>query len=106
MTCLQKKAETLAKKIHHLKAQQQHIEHKIVQQLHRVLKSHNGFQVPFPTLVGGIIHIIEQSKTNPQLMEAWNTSGEKFPQQRPKQKSKSKNSTAVPSHPTSSTEME
>jgi spermidine synthase len=109
---LQKKAEVLEKKIHHLKSQQQHIENKIVQQLHRVLKRHNGFSIPFPALVGGIIHVIERSKTDPHLMEAWNVSGEKFLQQRQKNtskkqpKAKSNTSTTVPSYPTPTTKME
>ena len=96
MTSLQKKAELLEKKILSLKVQQQHIEHKITQELYRVLKIHNGFSIPFPALVGGILHVLEQAKTNPQLMEAWSISGEKFQYRRPKQQSKTRTKTSVP----------
>lgn len=110
MTTLQKKAQALEQKIHHLKSQQQKIEHKIVQQLYRVLKSHHGFSIPFPALLGGMIQVIEQSKTDPHIMEAWKVSGEKFQRQKntAKRKSKTKpNPFATPSSSsTPTTEME
>lgn len=110
MTTLQKKAQALEQKIHHLKAQQQKIEHKIVQQLYRLLKSHHGFSIPFPALLGGMIQVIEQSKTDSHLMEAWKVSGEKFQRQKNTAKKQSKakpNASATHSSPsTSTTEME
>ena len=102
----QKSSHALDTKIQQLKDKQHVLETKMVQQLHRTLKSHQGFSLPFPTLMGGMIDVMEQAKANSHQVEAWNVSGEKFLRQRIKQQSKnipSKNSHAVS---TSSTAME
>ena len=78
----------------------------MVQQLHRAIKTHQGFSLPFPTLMGGLIDVMEQARSNSHLVEAWNVSGGKFLHQRIKQQSSitpAKNSPAIS---TASTAME
>lgn len=102
----QKTSNHLDNKIQQLKAKQHAIETKMVQQLHRALKSHQGFSLPFPTLMGGFIGVMEQAKTNANQVEAWKISGGKFLRQRTKQQPQilsSKNSSAIS---TPSTAME
>ena len=56
-----------------------------------------------PILMGGLLEVIEQAKTNSHQVEAWNMSGRKFLRQRTKQQSKntaSKNISAVSELPT------
>jgi len=98
-----KTPQSLSNKIQKLKDKQHVLETKMVQQLHRTLKTHQGFSLPFPTLMGGLIEIIDQAKTNSNQAEAWNVSGEKFLRQRNKQPSKipsSKDSSTVSKLPT------
>ena len=93
MTSLSKKdqntSQSIDDKIQKLKDKQHALETKMVQQLHRALKSHQSFSLPFPTLMGGFIDVIEQAKANSNQAEAWNVSGEKFLRQRTNQQSKS-----------------
>ena len=102
MTSLSKKvknsSQRIDNKIQHLKDKQHALETKMVQQLHRALKSHQGFSLPFPTLMGGFIEVMEQAKADSNQVEAWNASGEKFLRQRIRQpkNTDSKNSSAVP----------
>ena len=99
----QKSSHVIDAKIQKLKDKQHALETKMVQLLHRALKSHQGFLLPFPTLMGGLIDIMDQAKTNSHQAEAWNVSGGKFLRQRNKQPSKltfSKNSSAVSELPT------
>jgi|GEM_PF-3412766 len=99
----QKTSNHLDNKIQQLKAKQHAIETKMAQQLHRALESHQGFSIPFPTLMGGFIDVIEQAKANSNQAEAWNAFGEKFLRQRIKQQSTitpSKNSPAISTSPT------
>ncbi len=107
MTSLSKKdqntSQSIDDKIQKLKDKQHALETKMVQQLHRALKSHQSFSLPFPTLMGGFIDVIEQAKANSNQAEAWNVSGEKFLRQRIKQQSTitpSKNSPAISASPT------
>ena len=100
---IQKSSQPIDTKIQKLKDKQQVLETKMVQQLHRALKSHQGFSLPFPTLMGGLIDVMEQAKANSHQVEAWNTSGKKFLRKRTKQQSKilsSKNNPAVSKLPT------
>lgn len=106
MTSLSKKdqntSQSIDDKIQKLKDKQHALETKMVQQLHRALKSHQSFSLPFPTLMGGFIDVIEQAKANSNQAEAWNVSGEKFLRQRIKQQSTitpSKNSPAISEQP-------
>lgn len=101
---LQQKIQSLENKILHLKVQQQNIETKMVQQLHQLLKSRHGFTIPFPTLLGGLIDVIEQAKVDPQRMEVWKVSGENFQRQRSTQKAKPVNPTN-PTNPKLSKKM-
>ncbi len=87
---LQKKVDALQKKIDHLKAQQQKIEADIAHQLLQVIKTHSGFALPFPALVGGLMEIVQICKVEPQKMEAWQQAGEKFLKSKNKGKSTSK----------------
>ena len=99
---IQKPSSHLDNKIQQLKEKQHILETKMVQQLHRALKSHQGFSLPFPTLMGGLMEVMEQAKANSNQAEAWNMSGEKFLRQRNKQHSKipsAKNSSAVSKSP-------
>jgi len=107
MTSLPKKVQKSSKpidaKIQKLKDKQHGLETKMVQQLHRALKAHQGFSLPFPTLMGGLIDIMEQAKTNSHQAEAWNVSGGKFLRQRntqPSSISLPKNNSAVSELPT------
>jgi len=100
---VQKTSSHLANKIQQLKEKQHILETKMVQQLHRALKSHQGFSFPFPTLMEGFIDVMEQAKADSNQVEAWNASGEKFLRQRIKQQSTitpSKNSPAISTSPT------
>jgi len=100
---VQKSSQPIDAKIQKLKAKQHALETKMVQQLHRALKSHQGFSLPFPTLMGGLMEVMEQAKTNSHQAEVWNVSGGKFLHQRNKQLStipSSKNSPAVSELPT------
>lgn len=106
MTSLPKKAQQSSQlidtKIQKLKAKQHTLETKMLQQLHRALKTHQEFSLPFPTLMGGLIDIMEQAKTNSHQAEVWNASGEKFLRQRTQQPSSipsSKNSPEVSEQP-------
>lgn len=75
---LQKKVAVITQKIDALKAEQLELEKSISSQLFEVIKSLDGFSVPFPTLVGCIVESIEKCKTDSAKMEAWQLSGEKF----------------------------
>ncbi len=100
---VQKSSQTIDTKIQQLKDKQHALETKMVQQLHRALKSHQGFSLPFPTLMGGLIDIMEQVKANSHQVEVWNVAGGKFLRQRNKQPSNilfSKNSPEVSELPT------
>jgi hypothetical protein len=106
MTSLSKKVKNSSQhidnKIQKLKDKQHALEDKMVQHLHRALKSHQGFLLPFPTLMGGLIEVMEQTKANSHQAEVWNVSGEKFLRQRTKQHPKitaSKNISAVSTVP-------
>lgn len=99
---IQKSSSHLDNKIQQLKEKQHILETKMVQQLHRALKSHQGFSFPFSTLIGGFIDVMEQAKTNSNQAEAWNVSGEKFLRQRTQQPSSipsSKNGPAISEQP-------
>ncbi len=99
----QKSSQPIDAKIQKLKDKQHVLETKIVQQLHRALKSHQGFSLPFPALMGGLIDVMEQAKTNSNQAEAWNVAGGKFLHKRTKQQPKitsSKNISAVSTSPT------
>lgn len=61
---LQKQIAAISQKIDVLKAQQLELEKSISSQLFDLIKSVDGFSVPFPTLVGAIIEAIEKSKTD------------------------------------------
>ncbi len=98
----QKSSQPLDTKIQKLKDMQHALETKMLQQLHRALKTHQGFSLPFPMLMGGLIDIMEQAKINAHQAEVWNVSGGKFLRQRNKQPSSiiaSKNSPAVSEQP-------
>ncbi len=100
---VQKTSSHLANKIQQLKEKQHILETKMVQQLHRALKTQQGFSLPFPTLIGGLLEVMEQAKANSHQVEVWNVSGGKFLRQRIKQQStitSSKNSSAVSKLPT------
>ena len=75
---LQKKVDTIDKKIEDLKAQKKKIETDIAHQLLHVINSHSGFTLPFQTLVGGLIDVIQTSKSDPKKMEEWQAAGETF----------------------------
>lgn len=99
----QKSSQLIDAKIQKLKDKQHALETKMVQRLHRALKTHQGFSFPFPTLMGGFIDVMEQAKTNSHQVEAWNTSGKKFLRKRTKQQSTittSKNNPTVSTPPT------
>ena len=72
------KVDDLQKKIDNLKSQQHKIENDIAHQLLHVIKTHSGFTLPFHTLVGGLIEVIQTSKDNPHKREEWQQAGEKF----------------------------
>lgn len=99
-------SQYLDAKIQQLKDKQHILETKMVQQLHRVLKSHQGFSLPFPTLMGGLIEVMEQAKVNSHQAEAWNTSGRKFLRKRSKQQSNLLSSKNSPIVSAASTTME
>jgi len=102
----QKSSQAIDTKIQQLKDKQNVLESKMVQQLHRALKTHQGFLLPFSTLMGGLIEVMGQIKANSNHVEAWNVSGGKFLRQRIRQQltiTSSENSHAVS---TSSTAME
>ncbi len=75
---LQKKVDALDKKIEDLNAQKKKIETDIAHQLLQVIKSHSGFTLPFHALVGGLIDVIQTSKSDPKKMEEWQGAGGKF----------------------------
>ncbi len=110
MTSLSKKAQKSSQpintKIQQLKNKQHVLETKMVQQLHRALKTHQGFSIPFPTLMGGLIDVMEQANTNSYQAEVWNVSGGKFLRQRTKQQSKNTDSKNISAVSTLSTAME
>ena len=85
---LQKKVDTLDKKIEELKAQKKKIEEDIAHQLLQVIKAHSGFSLPFHVLVGGLMDVIQTSKSDPKKMEEWQTVGEKFQKYRSRSSSK------------------
>jgi hypothetical protein len=84
---LQKKVDTIDKKIEDLNAQKKKIETDIAHQILHVIKSHSGFTLPFYALVGGLIEVIQTSKSDPSKMEEWQTAGEKFQRSRGRSKS-------------------
>jgi hypothetical protein len=102
----QKSSQAIDEKIQQLKNKQYTLETKMVQQLHRALKTHQGFSLPFPTLMGGLIDVMEQVKANSNQAEAWNVSGGKFLRQRIKQQSQIPPSKNCPAVSTLSTAME
>jgi hypothetical protein len=102
----QKSSQPIDAKIQKLKDKQHTLETKMVQQLHRALKTHQGFSLPFPTLMGGLLDVMEQAKLNSHQVEAWNTSGGKFLRQRTKQQSTITSSKNSPAVSTPSTAME
>ncbi len=75
---LQKKVAAITQKIDALKAEQLELEKSISSQLFEVIKSLDGFSVPFPTLVGCIIESINECKKDSGKMEEWQIAGEKF----------------------------
>lgn len=87
---LQKKVDTLDRKIEELSIQKKKIETDIAHQLLHVIKAHSGFTLPFHALVGGLIDIIQTSKVHPQKMEEWQDAGEKFLKSRSRTKSEPK----------------
>mgnify|MGYP000585449551 CR=1 FL=1 len=86
---LQKKVDTLDKKIEELNAQKQKIESDIAHQLLHVIKAHSGLTLPFHVLAGGLIDIIQTSKSHPHKMEEWQEAGAKFLRSRPRSRTKS-----------------
>ena len=102
----QKSSHALDTKIQQIKDKQLVLETKMVQQLHRALKTHQGFSLPFPTLMGGLIEVMGQIKADSNQVEAWNVSGGKFLRQRIKQQSKNTPPENSPAVSTSSTAME
>lgn len=99
----QQSSQSIDAKIQKLKDKQHALETKMVQHLHRALKTQQGFSLPFPTLIGGLLEVMEQAKANSHQVEVWNVSGGKFMRQRIKQQStitSSKNSSAVSKLPT------
>lgn len=90
---LQKKVDILDKKINELNTQKKKIETDIAHQLLHVIKSHSGFSLPFESLVGGLIKVIETCKADSHQMEEWQAAGEKFLKSRPRPSSRSKQST-------------
>jgi hypothetical protein len=102
----QKTSSHLDNKIQQLKEKQQTLETKMVQQLYRALKSHQGFLLPCPTLMGGLMEVMEQAKANSNQAEAWNMTGEKFLRKRTKQQPKITSSKNIPAVSTSPTAME
>jgi hypothetical protein len=100
---LPKTSNHLIDKIQQLKEKQHALETKMVQQLHRALKIHHGFTIPFPALLGGLMDVMEQANANSHQAEVWKVSGEKFLRQRTKRRPQilpSKNSPAVSLSPT------
>ena len=75
---LQKKVDDLNKKIELLKSQQQQVETDIAQHLLHVIKTHSGFTLPFHSLIGGLIEVMQTCRDNPHKMEEWQSAGEKF----------------------------
>lgn len=107
MTSLLKKAKKnsphLGHKIQQLKNKQLVLETKMVQQLLRALKTHQGFSLPFPILMGGMLDVMEQVKANSHQAEVWTVAGRKFLRQRSRQPSNitsSKNNPAISKLPT------
>jgi len=89
---LQKKVDILDKKINDLNAQKKKIETDIAHQLLHVITAHSGFTLPFQVLVGGLIDVIQTSKSDPKKMEEWQGAGGKFLKSRPRSSSRSKRS--------------
>lgn len=75
---LQKKVVAISQKIEALKAQQLEVEKSISSQIFELIKSLDGFSVPFPTLIGCIIESVENCKTDPMKAQVWQLAGEKF----------------------------
>ena len=75
---LQKKVAAITQKIDALKAEQLELEKSISSQLFDVIKSLDGFSVPFPTLIGSIIESVEKCKNDSSKTEEWHLAGEKF----------------------------
>ena len=75
---LQKKVAAITQKIDALKIEQLELEKHITSQLFDIIKSLDGFSVPFPTLVGCIKETIEKCKTDFSKAEEWQLAGEKF----------------------------
>lgn len=102
----QKSSQPIDAKIQKLKDKQLVLETKMVQQLHRALKTHQGFSLLFPMLMGGFIDVMEQAKVNSNQAEVWKVSGGKFLRQRIKQQSSVTSSKNSPAVSTPSTAME
>lgn len=99
-------SQNLDAKIQQLKDKQHILETKMVQQLHRALKSHQGFSLPFPVLIGGLIEVMDHVKANSNQVEAWNMSGRKFLRKRSKQQPNILSSKNSPIVSAASTAME
>ena len=79
-----KQLETIQGKRKALQEKEEKIKSEIVNDLSKSLIDANALDVDFDILIGGILDIIEKSKQNDKITEAWKLSGEKFRQSQKK----------------------
>ena len=75
-----KQLEAIQGKRKALQEKEEKIKSEIVNDLSKSLIDVNALDVDFDILIGGILDIIEKSKQNDKITEAWKLSGEKFRQ--------------------------
>lgn len=73
-----KKLHSIDEQIAQLKQERQQLEESLATDFIQVLKTTEAFQIGFSTLVGGLIHVIDQAKSNTNLAEEWQQAGLKF----------------------------
>ena len=78
MTDALKKLDDIRSKITDLKLQEKQIQESLATELVKVLEEADVLTMDFKTLVGGILHVQDTTKTNSQQAEAWQQAGEKF----------------------------
>lgn len=75
-----KQLEAIQEKRKALQEKENKIKSEILNDLSKSLIDVNALDVDFDILIGGILDIIEKSKQNDKITEAWKLSGEKFRQ--------------------------
>ena len=73
-----KKLDSIKEKISALREEEQKIQDSIVEEFKKFLVTSRAIEIDFDVIVGGLLEVIQKSKSNDKSVEVWKQSGVTF----------------------------